>query len=83
MTNFLDLFERATFSPEGSAQDKHLQTLIENMQKVGAEILFPNSTTAANVNEGTRTLLRDRRNSGVPLESSVVWDQVWAAFLMS
>ena len=53
------------------------------MQKVGSEALFPNSTTAANVNEVTRTLLRNRRTTGVPLESSVVWDQVRVAFLMS
>ena len=26
MSNFLDLWERATFSPEGSAHDKHLKT---------------------------------------------------------
>ena len=65
MTNFLELYERATFSPEGSAHDKHLKTWIENMQKVGSEALFPNSTTAANVNEVTRTLLRNRRTTGV------------------
>ena len=38
------------------------------------------------MNEVTRTLLKDRRITGVPqlpLESSVVWDQVRAAFLMS
>ena len=34
MTNFLELFERATFSPEGSAHDKHLKTWIENMQNL-------------------------------------------------
>ena len=80
MTNFLELYERATFSPEGSAHNKHLKTWIENMmQKVGSEALFPNSTTATNVNEVTRTLLRNRRTTGVPLESSVVWDQVRAA----
>ena len=28
MTNFLELYERATFSPEGSAHDKHLKTWI-------------------------------------------------------
>ena len=78
ITTFLDLFERATFSPEGSAQDKHLKTWIENMQKVGAEALFPNSTTAANVNEAMRVLLRERRTTGVPLDFSVVWDQVRA-----
>ena len=54
MTNFLGLFERATFSPEGSAHDKHLEAWIENMQKVGSEALFPNSTTTANVNEVKR-----------------------------
>ena len=53
------------------------------MQKVGSEALFPNSTTAASVNEVTRTLLRDRRTNGVPLELSVVWDQVQAAYIMS
>jgi hypothetical protein len=79
MTNFLELYKCATFSPEGSAHDKHLKTWIENMQKVGSEAFFPNSTTAANVNEVTRTLLRNRRTTGVPLESSVVWDQVRAA----
>ena len=80
MTNFLELYERASFSPEGSAHDKHLKPWIENMQKVGSEALFPNSTTTANVNEVTRTLLRNRRTTGVPLESSVNWDQVCAAF---
>ena len=47
--NFLDLYQRATFSPEGSAHDKHLKGWIENMQKTGAAELFPNPTTAANV----------------------------------
>ena len=53
------------------------------MQKVGSEALLPNSTTAANVNEVSRTLLRDRRTTGLPLEASMVWDQVLAAFVMS
>ena len=44
--NFLDLYERATFSPEGSAHDKHLKAWIENMQKTGSLEFFPNSTTA-------------------------------------
>ena len=55
MTNFLELFERATFSPDGSGHDKHLIAWIKTMQKVGSEALFPNSTTAANVHEVTRT----------------------------
>ena len=83
MTNFLELFERATFSPEGSAHDKHLKTWIEKMHEVGAEVLFPNPTTAVNVNEATRAHLRDRRTTSVPLEFLVVWDQVRAGFLMS
>ena len=83
MSNFLDLWERATFSPGGSAHNKHLKTWIENMQKIGEEVLFPNPTTAANVNEATRVLLRNRRTTGVPLELSVVWDQVRGGFLMS
>ena len=33
MANYLDLFERATFAPEGSANDKHLKAWIKNMQK--------------------------------------------------
>jgi hypothetical protein len=53
MSNFLDLIERATFSPERSAHDKHLKAWIENMQKTGSEGLFPNPATAANVNEAT------------------------------
>ena len=28
MTNFLELFERATFSPDGSAHDRHLKARI-------------------------------------------------------
>jgi hypothetical protein len=35
MSSFLDLFERATFSLEGSAHDNHLKAWIENMQKTG------------------------------------------------
>ena len=42
MRNFLDSFERATFSKEGSAQDKHLKAWLEFMQKIGSEKLFPN-----------------------------------------
>ena len=62
MGNFLDLFERATFTPEGSAYDKHLKAWIENMQKTGSLELFPNSTTASNLNfnEGKMILLRER-----------------------
>ena len=38
MSNFLDLWESTTLSPEGSAHDKHLKTWMENMQKIGAEV---------------------------------------------
>ena len=57
MWNFLDLIELATFSPEGSAHDKHLKAWMEFMQKIRSEKLFPNPTTAANVNEAMRVLL--------------------------
>ena len=45
MMNFLDLIERATFSKEGSAHNKHLKAWMEFMQKIGSEKLFPNPTT--------------------------------------
>ena len=69
MRNFLGLFELATFSKEGSAQDKHLKAWIEFMQRTGSEKLFPNLTTAANENESMRVLLRERRQNGTTLES--------------
>ena len=34
MKNFLDLIERAAFSKEGSAHDKHLKSWMEFMQKI-------------------------------------------------
>ena len=80
MRKFLDLFERATFSKEGSAQDKHLKAWLKFMQKIGSEKLFPNPTTAANINESMRILLRERRLNGTTLDISVVCDQVSAAF---
>ena len=45
------------------------------MQRIGSEKLFPYLTTAANVNESMRILLRERR-----LDISVVWDQARTAF---
>ena len=74
MGNFLDLYERATFSPEGSAHDKHLKAWIENMQKTGSLECFPETTTASNVNEGTRILLRERMQNGSQLNFAAVWD---------
>ena len=56
---------------------------MEFMQKIGSERWFPNPTTAANVNEAMRVLLRERRTTGAALEFSVVWDQVRAGFHMS
>ena len=72
MGNFLDLFERATFAPEGSAHDKRLKAWIENMQKTGSLELFPNSPTASNVSEGTRILLRERMQNGSQLNFAAV-----------
>ena len=83
MGNFLDLFERATFAPEGSAHDKHLKVWIENMQKTGSLELFPNSATASNVNEGTRILLSGRMQNGSPLSLASVWDAVRTGYLIS
>ena len=80
--NFLDLYERATFSPEGSAHDKHLKAWIENMQKTGAAELFPNPTPGANVNVGTRVLLRERM-AGQRLSFAAVWDAGRNGYLMS
>ena len=59
--------ECSTFSPKGLSKDKHLKSRIENMQKAGAESSFPNLTTAANVNEAMRILMRSRAQSGTML----------------
>ena len=56
MRNFLDVHERSTFSTKGSAKDKHLKAWIEFMQRTGSERLFPNITTAANVNDSISKL---------------------------
>ena len=53
------------------------------IQKIGSGRLLPNPTTAANVNEAMRVLLRERRTTGEALEFSVVWDQVRAGFHVS
>ena len=82
MGNFLDLFVRATFAPEGSAHDKHLKAWIENMQKTGSLELFFNATTASNVNEGTRILQRERMRNGSQLNFAAVWDAVRTGYLM-
>ena len=83
MANYLDLFERATFAPEGWAHDKHLKAWIENMQKTGSSEFFPNLATASNVNEGTRILLRERAQQRTPLKFAAVWDAVRDGYLMS
>ena len=80
MSNFLDLIERATFSKEGSAHDKHRKAWMEFMLKIRSQKLFPNPTTASNVNEAMRVLLRERRMNGTALDLFVVWDQVRAGF---
>ena len=55
------------------------------MQRTGSEKLFPSLTTAANVNESMRILLREleRARNGTKLSLSVVWDHARAAFLTS
>ena len=53
------------------------------MQKTGSLELFPNSTTASNVNEGTRILLRERMQYGSQLSFAAVWDAVRTGYLMS
>ena len=83
MRNFLDMSERSTFSPKVSAEDKHLKAWLENMQKTGAERLFPNITTAANINESMRILLRERARNGTKLTLSVVWDHVLSGYQTS
>ena len=51
--------------------------------KAGAERLFPYLTTAANVNEAMRILMRARTQIGTKLTLSTVWDQVRAGYLTS
>ena len=47
MRNFLDLIERAPFSKEECAHDKHLKARMEFVQKLGSERLFPYPTTTS------------------------------------
>ena len=58
MRNYLDMYEGSTSSLKGSSEDKHFKAWIENIQKAGAERSFPDLTTAANVNEAIRILMR-------------------------
>ena len=54
------------------------------MQKTtGSLELFPNTTTASNVNEGTRILLRVRMHNGSQLNFAAVWDVIRTGYLMS
>ena len=57
-----------------------MKAWIENMQKTGSERSFPTLTTAANVNEAMRVLVRLRVQFGTKLTLSTVWDQVRAAY---
>ena len=75
------MYERLTFSPEGSSEDKHLKAWIDNMSQEGAERSFPSVTTAANAIEAMRVLTRSRAQHGTKITLSVVWDQFCAAFL--
>ena len=82
MRNFLDMHERSAFAPKGSAEDKHLKAWLENMQRTGAERLFPNITTTASVNESMRILLRVRYQahivSGVGSRPGSLPDLQWS-----
>ncbi len=78
--NYVDLYERAPFSPRGSHEDKFLEDWLKFMMKTGSEQRFPNSATASNAIETARILMRSRQ-SGVKLVQSVVWDQIQSAYL--
>ena len=65
------MYERATFSPKGSSEDKYLKDWITNMSKAGAERMFPNLTTAANVLEVMRILMRSRQQDRVKLTHGI------------
>ncbi len=47
MRNYVDLHERATFSPRGSYEDKFLADLLKFIIKMGSEQKFPNTATAS------------------------------------
>ena len=76
MSNYLEMFKRAPFSSKGSSEDKHLKAWVDNMSKAGAERSFPNMTTAGNVLEATRILMRSRQQLMTKLTLSMLWDQV-------
>ena len=67
MGNYLDMYERATFTTKGSSEDKYLKAWGENMSKAGAERMFPNLTTAAIVLEAMRIQMRSRQPFGTKL----------------
>ena len=45
MRDYLDMYERSTFSAKGSSEDKNLMAWIDNMFKAGSERSFPSLTT--------------------------------------
>ncbi len=72
MRNYLELYERATFSAKGSYEDKFLGDWLKLMTKTVLEQRFPNTATASNAIEAARILMR----GWVKLVQSVVWDQI-------
>jgi hypothetical protein len=79
--NYMDLYERATFSTKGSYEDKFLGDWLKFMMKTGFEQKFPNTATASNAIESARILMRsESRQGGVKLVQVVVWDQIRSAY---
>ncbi len=66
MRNYVDLYERATFSTKGSYEDKLLGDWLKFMMKTGSEQKFPNTATASKAIESARILMRSRQG-GVKL----------------
>jgi hypothetical protein len=80
MRNYVDLYERATFFPRGSHEDKFLGDWLKFMMKTGSEQWFPNTAIASNAIETARILMRSRQGS-VKLVQWVIWDQIRSAYL--
>ncbi len=75
MRDYVNLFERVTFSTKGSYDHKFLGDWLKSMMKTVSEQKFPTTATASNAIESARILMRSRQG-GVKLVQSVVWDQI-------
>ena len=80
MRDYVDLYERETFSTKGSYEDKFLGDWLKFMMKTGSEQKFLNTATASNAIESAKILMRSRQG-GLKLVQSVVWDQIRSAYL--